>query len=650
MPKRVKLPDGKIAEFPDDMANDAIEKVLQEQFGGASDKPAEAPAQPKQSLAGAAFGEVNRRVADTASRIVSGVGESLNPMNLIKSAGQMVTSPIETGKAMLGAQGKVLTEGVEQVAEGNLLRGGRKLAAGMIPLLGVGIDAVADRAESGELPEALGEGIGMAASMLFPAKLPKSVKIIKQGKPQAALEGAMKIADERGIPLSVGDVSDNAFVRGAQQVGGSTIGGGKVAEIKRATQASSMRRVAGELMEETSKKPATPESAGRGVGQALEQKALLFELAAGSGYDNLAKAAADPKNLRSPIPPAFGVRRAEAARQATANTTPIAFPVDYRAIKSWAEDSLGPLKQRALPADPQAAKVMQGQIKSLESIAKGPDFKPAMIAEKDLSNLKALTRNATEQTELTMRGTQEMDKLTRAIDQAVAGDPKAVKGLDLGRKAWRRKSEIEEVAKTLRTEPVQAFKQATWRNDTGIDFLRTVAKEVPEEMASIGRAWLEETFGGAMKEGGFSGGKGLMNQWKTLGPETKKLLFKDPALLKNLDDFFALAKRIDSPINTSMTAPTAMAGKVFDMMGAAASASAASFVPMIASQVGAAGFTALMYNPKFVKAINRGLSAPVRSPAQAAAITQMMKIAQESSSEMNLLPQNELSPAGALPQ
>ncbi len=652
MPKRVELPDGGIGEFPDSMSDAQIEEVLRKEY--APKAQPSAPAQPvqqkpaTQSIIGAAIEGINRRVVDEASKFARGAASALNPMEVLRSGARLVADPVGTVSGMLDAQGNVLRTGVEELGRGNIIRGGRKIVAGMIPLVGPAIDAMGDKAESGQLSEALGEAAGTAVSTFIPTRLPKSVKVVKPGASNPQQSAMMQFAQQRNIPLSVADVSDNAFARGAQQVGSSTILGGPIAAAARERQVGALRRVAGELMEETYGGSMTPETAGRSVKEALGSKAQQFAEESRKGYGKLESAAESPRNVKEvpirteTVPTGVMDAAGNPVMKTREVTESMAFPVDMRGMKDYARPILEDLRKRMKPADPEAAKVLRGQIESLQSIVDGADFKPARIAEEDLGAIKALRRNATNESALTMRGAQQIDALQASIERAVKSDPKALLGLEEGRANWARKSQIEEIAAKLHDEPVSAFGQTTWAKDSGADFLRNLAAEAPQEMPKIGRAWLEKTFEKAMSEGGFTGGRGLKSQWDQLGPETKKILFKDPALRKNLDDFFRLSKRIDSPINTSGTAPTAMAGRAYDLAGMAMTGSG-QFFSALASQAGAAGITALMYDPRFVAAMNRGLSVPIGSPAQAAAVAQMVRIAE--SNGMIQSPQTELQPA-----
>ena len=82
----------------------------------------------------------------------------------------------------------------------------------------------------------------------------------------------------------------------------------------------------------------------------------------------------------------------------------------------------------------------------------------------------------------------------------------------------------------------------------------------PRRLPQVGRAFLEELLQKATAEGGFERAAGLQADWQRLGPETKRLLFRDPAHIKDLDNFFLLAKKMGENPNPSGSGFTALQG------------------------------------------------------------------------------------------
>ena len=627
-------------DVPDGSTDDDIAEALASYKEPEAAKPA-AP-QPKGML---------QQAADTGMEFLKGLGSQLNPVTMAKGMldAANVTNWPQIGSNILEAQGKAGSEAAEAFKQGKYGTAARKGLGYLIPLLGPAMNAAGDKAEEGKVAEGLGEGVGLGLATFGTSALPKTAQVLKSGA-KRALNEIQDFAAQRKIPLSAADVSDNAFIKGGQQVASATLGGSMVATPARAAQSGRMRAVAGELMDEVSPTSEARAEAGRGLKASLEGRKEAFAEASRLEYGELAKLEKLPANQ---VNVQVGTRELKSG-VVDVNGNPVvtqipitekmAFPTDVRPLKQWAQPILDKLKQRYNPADPESAKAIGQQMKSLQSIVDGPDYKPASIAEKDLSAVKALRRNADVETEATMRGAQELDMLQQSIDDAVSKDPAAIKALQAGRAKWAAKSEVEEIIGKLREEPAQAFEQASWRKDNGIEFLKRMQKEVPSEMKNLGRAWLEDTFAKSMAEDGLTGGKGLLAKWESLGPETKQILFGNPAMVGNLDKFFRLAKRIDSPLNTSGTAAATAAGRVIDL-ATGGSVVQMEFLPAILGQAGTAGITALMYSPKFVSKLNQGLSLPVKSPARAALLGELLEMAKAKSAEMSQTQQ--MKPAGA---
>jgi hypothetical protein len=193
--------------------------------------------------------------------------------------------------------------------------------------------------------------------------------------------------------------------------------------------------------------------------------------------------------------------------------------------------------------------------------------------------------------------------------------------LQEGRAATVAKYDAADVLKALREEPVQAFNQLTWGNDAGIARLREVAKLAPEEMPRIGRAYIDNLLTKATAEGGFSREASMLRDWQTLGPETKKILFKDPIKIRDLDNFFLLAKKAAENPNPSGS------GLIATSSGSVGYAfvNPSTGIPMI---IGAGALSKLLHSPKAVAALSRGLDPKFNKGLGAAATAaNIMKVA-----------------------
>jgi hypothetical protein len=243
---------------------------------------------------------------------------------------------------------------------------------------------------------------------------------------------------------------------------------------------------------------------------------------------------------------------------------------------------------------------------------------PLSVADAALSDLKALARGAdlpelrTQGQGIAARAVQELSTRVELTARQAGAD--IAGALHEGRMATRGKYAAADVLDQLSTEPVQVFSQVTWQRDAGIGRLRDLAKQAPHEMALIGRAYLDDLFSSATAEGGFARAQALHTKWSNLGPETKKLLFKSPDYIKDLDNFFLLAKRIAHNPNPSGSGHTILN---LSHLGAVWTDPATG--ALVTASTAAIG--KLLHSPRFVKLLTRGLTVPLRNRAAAATIT-----------------------------
>jgi hypothetical protein len=231
-------------------------------------------------------------------------------------------------------------------------------------------------------------------------------------------------------------------------------------------------------------------------------------------------------------------------------------PVDLRNAKAALRPVYDRMK-RQLPLTQQQA---SPGLKALENIINGPDHAPLSQVDADLSAIKSISRgkrgDLPELRDVSQGLAAEAVKQLDAAVQQTAGSmgPAAESALHAGRKATISKYKAGDVLKQMREEPVQVFQQATYAKDAGVAHLRRVAALAPQELPKVGRAYLDDLMREATADGGFDKAKTLATRWDSLGPQTKRLLFKDPAYITDLDNFFRLARKIAENPNPSGTA------------------------------------------------------------------------------------------------
>lgn len=292
------------------------------------------------------------------------------------------------------------------------------------------------------------------------------------------------------------------------------------------------------------------------------------------------------------------------------------FPVDVKEAKAALRPVYDQMK-RQLPITQQQA---NPGLKAIENILEGDDYGSLSQIDRDLSAIKSIARK---QGGLAKRAVAVLDAAVRKA--ADYGGPEVVKALREGRDATTAKYATTDVLDSLRGEPVGVFRQAVAPQDSGIDLLRSVAKETPQAVPHIARAYLDDLLGKATAEGSFSHADRLWGDWRKLGTETKKILFPQAGQTQALDHFFLLAKRIAANPNPSGT------GHIVSLM---AQAQAVVYEPLtsIVAQSGAAALSKLLHSKAGVQALTRGLTVQMQGTtatvaAKAAATAEIVKAA-----------------------
>lgn len=292
----------------------------------------------------------------------------------------------------------------------------------------------------------------------------------------------------------------------------------------------------------------------------------------------------------------------------------VQLPVDVSAAKPFLA-SLHDELRRANELTP-----LQGDLatvyRAVDTLMNGPDQAALSVADAARSSLLKLAR--TDDPLFRSRGQGVASRAAAAIDEAIqakaATVPDLAQALEQGRAATRGKYQIGEVLDQLPDEPVKAFDKLTAPRDGHIDLLRKVQQIAPEKMADLGRAKLQQWLDLASERGRFDHADRLYAEWNRLGPQTKRILFGDnPALVKDLDQFFLLAKRLHENPNPSGSATTGV--KVGEVVGLVTHPLAT-----LPATVTLGALSKLLYSPKGVQALSEFMRAHGR-PAAAASRT-----------------------------
>jgi hypothetical protein len=315
-----------------------------------------------------------------------------------------------------------------------------------------------------------------------------------------------------------------------EEEAGAAVGG------KLATDLENTRK---NLLQQVSPEATTPESAGQAVIDRGKQVIQGLDREANQAYKQAWQAEKDPRNVREiPVLDENGDAKLDENGKPVTEKMPL--PIDMQDIK----DALKPIVRRyEYTLSETDARASLG-LKTMRQIIAGARYKPVSAAELDLSMLKEAAR--TEKGLAELRDPSQgmaafsVGKLQSAIDDTMGSaaypghepfsgtENPAITNLRAGRAATAKKYAVADAFANLgRTninelEPVGVQRRLTWGGDAGVNQLRAIAQIAPDQMPAVGRAFIE------------GGGK-----WSELGPETKKILFRDPKLIEALDQYHA---------------------------------------------------------------------------------------------------------------
>ncbi len=291
-------------------------------------------------------------------------------------------------------------------------------------------------------------------------------------------------------------------------------------------------------------------------------------------------------------------------------------PVDLRPAKA----ALLPLYEN-LKRQRETTNILLGpkarMMTALDTLMTAGDHAPLTVVDRALSDLKALARS--DIPELKTAGEGAAGKVVAELDAQVLAaaeraGPEVRAALTRGRQATRAKYVARDLLKRLgkTEEGVGVYRKATAANDANAQLLRQLQRHAPAALPQVGRAFLEELLHKATAEGGFERTAGVMADWQRLGPETKRLLFRDAAHVADLDRFFLLAKKMAENPNPSGSGFTALQGGELALW----------FTNPVSGAVGSLGgatLAAILNSPRTTRLLLNGLRLPVGAKAARAA-------------------------------
>lgn len=256
------------------MPSGAQMRAIASRMGGGERKPARPedfmdpqPAAPEGSALG---------------RFASGAWEMLNPVAAVSGLASAVAHPIDTGRALVGAQLEQGRKAVDAVKEGRYLEAAGHTGATLLPVLGpVAANIGEDIAADGDIAGGLGRTVGLVAPVAggraavaraekVGAKTGAAVKAALD--PGGATSDAVRWALRNGVPVDAATATGNRVVTAARKLADSSLGGALVGDKAQKMRAESMKRLGRKLASDAAPGGmVTAETAGEGVRGAVEE-------------------------------------------------------------------------------------------------------------------------------------------------------------------------------------------------------------------------------------------------------------------------------------------------------------------------------------------------------------------------------------------
>ena len=475
-----------------------------------------------------------------------------------------------------------------------------------------------------------------------PKARPSRVARIAPQNANPVTRSAVEFGLREGIPVDAATATGTRAVLGAQKIADDSIGGSVVSGRARTARDAALQDTSARLANRTSPAPASAEQAGAAVRRSLTRSAEALDTAADTAYGRLRAFEAEQSQT---IARTGGVQAPSTAAKPFTN---IPLAVDIAPTKA----AMRPVYE-ALTAENKIVPFISGSHKgralvALDRLMGAPDMAPLSIADAAASELKALAR-----VDQTFRRTagqgvaaQAVTNLEKAIRetaaQATRQSGKPVTGwLMEGRAATINKVKIVQVLDKLADEPVRLFQQLTAGRDTAVGRLREVQRIAPSEMPKLGRAVLEGLFEKATAEGGFGRAQGILADWQRLGPQTKQMLFGSAQHVKDLDDFFMLARRFADNANPSNTSAQILRSAEGALL-------LTNPLKGVAVSGGAVLLSSLLHSPRVTRALVYGLRLPSSAVAgRRLALSQVVRAARDEGIPIGSLAPTLASDSGA---
>lgn len=527
-----------------------------DELGEPSGTPSKAP-EDRKGFLGALWENINPIPALKMGWETSPAGLAVQAYKSIKETGK-IPEPPESAKALA----QIPAESYRRVglaggalAQGNFPEAAKQYAAA-IPLFGPPAVQVGEDIEKGQYPEAAGHAAGLMIPAMIGGYNPEIPMPIKS-RLNAVQQAAVNFGERAGIPIDLATATGNPFVQGAKSIASKQpLSAGKHAAL-RGAQEEALASTGERLAQIPGAGTGSKVVAGEGVQGRLTKRIESLDTGADKAYTRLRDIAAEPQNVKTIQ---VGTKPSSIVNPQTGQPVQVPVyetfsgPTDLKAAKAALASIVDSIEKSAIP---ETLKQSSPGLTAMRAVVNGPDIVDIDSAIRNLSSIQNIARSDLPAVRGASKGIAAavIPQYRAAIDAAAkAMGPEAEQMLNRGRALTTQKYQTFKVLDKLPKSPVQLVRRLTLNEDSGIDMLRAVNKFAPAQMPDIGRSVLEGILSGSTAEGGFNKAGTALNRWNKLGPETKKIIFNDPARVKDIDDFLMLAKMIGENPNPSGSA------------------------------------------------------------------------------------------------
>lgn len=512
------------------------------------------------------------------------------------------------GMNVAGKAGKILSLGGRAAANsaiGALQSGGdptSAVVAGAVPLAG----------------EALGAGVKAGQGFFNKATAGR-----------ALTPEAIQMAKDAGIPLTYSDKTGNPVTRLAENLTGHTVAADTYQPIKTA-QANGVNDLASSLAGHTQ-----PVDAVKAVNDSLTGRIDDLDNLADQHYQDFRDEVAQNKRRVQVGTKTSSILDANGNPQQVPVYDDIDTPIDMRGVK----DTLQPLADRVKAVNDVVNYTPRGYLK-LFDIMNSPDAVSADVADRALSNLKDISRDAEMKSLMDKSqgmASKAISYLEPALQDALQdASPKAQQALLAGRQAVKQKYQLADLLREISGDasgdrtPATALSKLISKGDFNYDTLLKPTLDASPDLAKpLREAWLDQQFNPAVN-GQDIKPETILTRFNTLGPKTKQALFPGQ-WSNNISTFLTLAKRLNWNVNTSNTGlANAMLKFIGHPVTQAISLTAGSFFHPTAllDAYGARKIGQMLMQPEGASALRTILAAGVNSGRGRAARAVLSKIAE----------------------